>query len=111
MSSVYIVCSVYGENLHPLFHASQEAGQAWVDKGNDELSTFSKERARLYSELWKWEEKASTRFSTLYQAWKTVLTTLPEPTYEEVKEYTNNPDAEGFRGYKLVELHELKTDA
>lgn len=34
MSSVYIVCSVYGENLHPLFHASQEAGslaQALID--------------------------------------------------------------------------------
>lgn len=110
MSSVYIVCSIYGSNLRPLFHASKEAAQAWVDKGNDELSTFSKERARLSSELWKNGEKFTANLSTLYHAWNARVAELPSPTYKEVQEYAKNPDIDGFRGYKLVELQELKTD-
>lgn len=110
VSSVYIICSVYGHNLRPLFHASKEVGQAWVDKGNDELSTFSKERARLCSELWKTREKVTANLSTLYHAWNARVAELPPPTYKEVKEYAKNLDLDGFRGYKLVELQELKTD-
>lgn len=79
----------------------------WVDSGNDELSTFSKEYARIRKE---YTVDNKLRFLKFTNHWAFFMSEGQKPKYPEVRNWTISPTCDQFRGYKLVELQELKTD-